>query len=267
MSCQPNVITIVNLQSADVSGFSVSKAVRVTAFGLSGKDTVTFRRVQYCSKQPNYMRDGCCLFVPEPAHLSSAVDYQIGECNPSLTLKRNTIIMPYAGSYIPVVNGSESADLVVQVEPVDGTHFDDKEKGIEPCGVCLDETWETTGAERCNQHFVEQEEISNCGNVRWTRTAKRCGYYASVPLPITLDDEACCGSQFMGYLFHPSEPRDPDATVEIRDCEGVLHGYAYPQAGDGHTLPIQECGGDIVGYAVNNSATAPQLLTGCKNGS
>lgn len=264
MSCQPNVMTVVSPQSTEVNGFSVAKAVRVTAFGLSGKDTVTFKRVQYCSKQPNYVRDGCSLFLPEPAQLSNAVDYQIGECTPSLTSKRNTIIIPYAGSYIPITNGKESADLIVQVEAVDGTQFDDKEKGIEPCGVCLDEAWETTGNERCNQHFVEQEEISNCGNLRWTRTTKRCDYYASVPIPITLDEGDCCPSQFMGYLFHPNETRDPDATVEIRDCEGVLHGYAYPKAGDGHTLPIEACSGTIVGYAVNNSATAPQQLTGCQ---
>ncbi|MGX2956422.1 hypothetical protein ACWIYZ_04940 [Ursidibacter arcticus] len=263
MSCNPNVITVVDPKTTDVKGFSVSKAVRVTAFGLTGKDTVTFKRVQYCSSQANYGRTGCCLFTPETAQISSAVNYQIGECSPSLTPKRNTIIIPYAGSYIPVVNGNESADLVVQVEPVEGTQFDDKEKGIDPCGFCVDETWETTGAERCNQHFIEQEEISNCGNVRWTKTEKRCGYYASVPLPITLDDGDCCGSQFMGYLFHPDEIRDPDATVEIRDCDGKLWGYAYPTANDGHTLPIETCEGDIVGYAVNNSSTSPQQIMGC----
>lgn len=263
MSCQPNVFTVVSPKLTEVSGFAVSKAVRVTAFGLSGNDSVTFKRVQYCSNQPNYVRHGCSLFAPEPAHLSSAVDYQIGECTPSLTATRNTIIIPYAGSYLPMINGTTSADLIVQVEPVDGIYFDDKEKGVDPCRVCLDKTWTTSGNARCNQHFVEQEEVSNCGNVRWTRTAKRCGYEASVPLPITLDEGGCCGSPFMGYLFHPNESRDPDATVEIRDCEGVLHGYAYPQAGDGHTLPIQECTGTIVGYAVNHSATAPQPLTGC----
>ena len=68
----------------------------------------------------------------------------------------------------------------------------------------------------------------------------------------------------MGYLFHPNETRDPDATVAITDCDGKLWGYAYPTAGDGHTLPIIECGKDTpTGYAVNNSATAPQQVTGC----
>lgn len=263
MSCSPNVLTVVSPESADVKGFTVTKAVRVTAFGLSGKDTITFQRVQYCSSQANFSREGCCLFSPEPSQISSAVDYQISDCKPSLTPNRNTIIIPYAGSYLPVVNGNSSADLVVQVEPIDGTQFDDKEKGIEPCGFCLDETWQTTGSERCNQHFVEQEEISNCGNLRWTRTQKRCGYYASVPLAVTLDDGECCGDTVMAYMFHPDETRDPDATVPVTDCNGKIHGYIYPQAGDGHTVPVEECGGNVVGYAVNNSATAPQQAVGC----
>lgn len=228
MSCQLNVMTVVSPQSAEVSGFSVSKAVRVTAFGLSGKDTVTFKRVQYCSKQPSYVREGCSLFSPEPAQLSNAVDYQIGECLPSLTAKRNTLIIPYAGSYIPVPSGTESADLIVQVEPIDGTQFDDKEKGIAPCGL--------------------SEPVQR--------------YEASVPLPIVLYEGGGCGSTFMGYLFHPNETRDPKANVAIHDCEKIV-GYAYPQAGDGHTLPIQQCDGVIVGYAVNRSLTAPQQLGGC----
>lgn len=257
MSCNPNVKTVVSPQFTETKGFSVSKAVRVTAFGLSGKDTVTFKRVQYCSQQPNYVRDGCQLFTPEAAHIATAVEYQVGECSPSLTPKRNTIVIPYAGSYLPVVNGSDSADLVVEIEPIDGGQFSDKEIGVEPCGFCVDEEWTTTGAERCNQHFVEQEEISNCGTVRWTKTAKRCGYYPSVPLVVEVD-----GLCMVGYLFHPNEERDPDATVAVRDCEGKLYGYAYPNAGNGHTIPLEECDvAEPIGYLTNNSASAPQLLT------
>ncbi|OOF40875.1 MULTISPECIES: hypothetical protein [Rodentibacter] len=261
-SCDPNVLTVISPDVVDVQGFAVSSAVRVTAYGLINEETITFKRVHYCSTQPHFERNGCSLITPTKGELSSAIEYQIGTCTPSLTPERNSLIIPYAGNYIPVVNGNPT-DLIVEVEAINLRDFSDKELGIEPCGFCLDKTWETTGAERCNQHFVEQEEISHCGNIRWTRTKKRCGYYAGVPIPIVLDEGDCCGSQFMGYLFHPDETRDPDATVEITDCEGKLHGYAYPQAGDGHTLPIEECDGNIIGYAVNNSATAPQQLE-CK---
>lgn len=258
MICDPNILTVISPEVIGIKGFSVQSAVRVTAYGLTNEQTVTFQRVHYCSSQPHFERNGCALISPSKGELSSAIDYQIGTCSPSLTPNRNSLIIPYAGNYIPVVNGNP-VDLVVEIEPVTSREFSPQELGIAPCGFCVDKTWETTGAERCNQHFIEQEEISNCGNLRWVRTEKRCGYYASVPLPITLDEGDCCGSVFMGYLFHPNETRDPDATVEIRDCEKIV-GYAYPTAGDGHTLPIEECGGNTVGYAVNNSATAPQMI-------
>lgn len=268
MSGNPNVITIVSPTTTDVRGFSVgNKAVLVTAYGLIDEDTITFKRVNYCSSQSSYKKDECCLISPDQAEISSAVTYQLGECAPMLSPDRNSLVIRYSGNYIPVLDHASGHDLTVTVEPINGTEFSDRELGVEPCGFCLDKTWETTGAERCNQHFVEQEEISNCGNFRWTRTDKRCGYYASVPLPITLDEGDCCGSQFMGFLFHPNETRDPDATVEIKYCnddgDEQLLGYAYPTAGDGHTLPIEECGGVVIGYAVNQSATAPQQIMGC----
>lgn len=229
MSCSPHIQKIISPEQIDVRGFMVTKAVRVTAFGLSGTDTVTFQRVQYCSEQPGFERKGCSLFEPEPAHIASAVDYQIGECLPSLTPRRNTLIIPYAGSYVPVRHGNASADLVVEVEPVEGVQFDDKEKGIVPCGFIIDEPPPPT-------------------------------YSASVPLVMGLNGADC--PAFIGYLFHPNEQRDPQATVAIADCNGTVYGYAYPTAGEGHTFPIMECGNQVVGYAVNRSETAPQPYGG-----
>lgn len=262
MACDPTVLTVISPNIVGVNGFAVRSAVKVTAYGLTNNDTITFQRVHYCRVQPHFEKNGCALINPSERELYSAIEYQIGTCTPSLTPNRNSLIIPYAGNYLPVVKGNP-VDLVVEVEAVEERAFSEQELGIDPCGFCRDETWETTGAERCNQHFVEVEEISNCGTLRWRRTENRCGYHASVPMPITLDEGDCCGSQFMGYLFHPNETKDPDATVEIRDCEGKLWGYAYPNAGDGHTLPIETCGGEIVGYAVNNSMTAPQQVMGC----
>lgn len=264
MSCNPNVITIVSPSTTDVQGFSVgSRAVLVTAYGLMEEDTLTFKRVNYCSSQSNYKSEGCCLIKPTPAEISSAVDYQLGECKPMLSPSRSSLVIRYSGNYIPVVNNENSPDLTVTIEPIHGTNFTDKELGIEPCGFCLDKIWETTGAERCNQYFLEVEEISNCGNVRWTRTDKRCGYSASVPFPVDTGDGdlgGCCGNVQLAYMFHPNETRDPDASVAVDDCDGVIHGYIYPTAGDGHTVPVKMCNGDVLGYAVNNSTTSPQLL-------
>lgn len=266
MSCNPNVITIVSPSTTDVRAFSVgANAVLVTAYGLTGEDTITFKKVNYCSSQANFKREECCFISPTPAEIASSIDYQLGDCKPTLSPNRSSLIIRYSGNYIPVVNNENSSDLTVTVEPINGTEFSDKELGIEPCGFCVDKTWQTTGAERCNQHFVEVEEISNCGNVQWRRTEKCCGYYASVPLVVdTSDGElgGCCGDSQLAYLFHPDETRDPDANVAVEDCEGVIHGYIYPNAGDGHTVPVKTCEGEVIGYAVNNSPTAPQIIGG-----
>lgn len=256
MSCDPKILTVISPEIVGINGFSVQSAVRVTAYGLTNEQTVTFRRVHYCSSQPRFERNSCALISPSKRELSSAIDYQIGTCSPSLTPDRNSLIIPYAGNYIPVVN-ENPVDLVVEIEPVISREFSPQELGIDPCGFCADKTWETTGAERCNQHFVEQEEISNCGNLRWVRTEKRCGYYASVP--IILDGESGPSPCLVAYMFHPEETRDPDATVPVISCEGEVYGYIYPNAGDGHTVPVEECENGVIGYAVNNSATAPQI--------
>lgn len=258
--CDYNVLTLLSPESPDVRGFSVSEAVRVTAYGLTDKDMITFLRVRYCTDSAAFQRKGCDLFKPTEAQVGSAVKYQIGDCSPSLTADRNTIIIPYAGSYLPVPDVADMSAITLEVEPIATADFNDKEKGIEPCGLaCKDEEWNTTGNERCNQHFVEQEEVSNCGNIRWTRTEKRCGYSASVPLKVDLDDGDCVTA----YLFHPDETRDPDADVPIYACDKLV-GYAYPSAGDGHTVPLEDCEGNIAGWAVNNSATAP-IQTECSS--
>lgn len=259
-NCDPNVRVLFSPESPDVQGFVVSSAVRITAYGLTDEDMVTFQRVRYCSEKTSYTREGCALFKPTAGVISSAVEYKIGDCAPSLTADRNTIVIPYAGSYLPVLDVADETAITLEVEPISGTDFDDKEKGIEPCGLaCKDKEWNTTGAERCNQHFVEIEEISNCGNIRWTRTAQRCGYSASIPLEVELGAGDCVTA----YLFHPDETRDPDANIAIYACEELV-GYAYPSAGDGHTVPLEDCEGNIEGWAVNNSATSP-VKTECIN--
>ena len=470
MSCNPNIIEVYAPSLVTPQGFFVNGAVKVMAYGLAGDDYITFKRIRHCSDNPNYKRENCTIFDPEPAHVETALEYQIGACAPSLTKERNTIYVQGKEYLLPVINGTTSADLVIEVEPVDNRTFSDKEKGVEPCLPChpkwiktgdercgeefieekevnscdssvrwtptekpikwvetgdikcgehiiveevnqcgvtrwtetdrpvewvetgkercgdefltVEETnpcgetrwtetersvewtetgefkcgdenliveevnrcgitrwretdqlvkwtstgqskcgdrnivieerndcgatrwtltdesvkwtptgqekcgdefilieevndcgktrwtetdrmvvWRETGVTRCKDHFVEIEQENDCGRKRWQMTTEKCGYEPTVPFPVNI---GCgdCGDNFMGYIYHPDEDRDPDATVEITDCDGTLYGYAYPTAGDGHTLAIEECNEDgsktLIGYCANLSNKAPK---------
>ena len=119
-------------------------------------------------------------------------------------------------------------------------------------------TWTDTGETRCKNHVIENKEVNDCGDTRWTVTTEVCGYSPSVPIVIEVFD-GCCGGNQVGYMYHPDEPRDPAATVAVEDCDGVVWGYIYPTVATGRTLPVGGCGEVPIGYAVNQSTTAPSF--------
>lgn len=281
--------TIIQPNQPDVLVFeNGGGAVKITAFGLVGNDCLKFKRVVQDSERPNFEKQGCAVYTPTPAEIALAAPYQVGDCEPTIHAKRNTIFITEMGRFLPVLLGVQSqGSLMVQVESVPARDFSAAELGIEPCGCpCIDETWEWTGDERCNDDNVEREYISNCGKkkwethravqwwetgvtrcreyrlehqeqsecgkIRWVRTETVCGVSPSIPLPITDD---CCNT-FIGYVFHPDEPRDPAATAELIDCDTRIAAYAYPTAGAGHTLAIRDCEGVLRGYAANHSSNA-----------
>ena len=280
----------------DSKVFYASGAVKVTAFGLIGDDCITFKLVRETSDSPRFTRSGCFTSVPTENEIQYATDYMIGTCKPSMHEGRNTIIIPRGGSYLPVINGSDSdGGLTIQVELVDGDTFTDAEIGIEPCGCPCKETtwtwtgglrcsldktnvereeesncgntrwvidhavvWTATGETRCKNHVIENKEVNDCGDTRWTATTEVCGYSPSVPFVIEVFD-GCRGGNQVGYMYHPDEPRDPAATVAVEDCDGVVWGYIYPTVATGRTLPVGGCGETPIGYAVNQSTTAPSF--------
>lgn len=119
-------------------------------------------------------------------------------------------------------------------------------------------TWVETGQKKCENHLIMVEEVNNCGTTRLTTTTEVCGYSPSVPFVIEVFD-GCCGGNQVGYMYHPDEDRDPSATVAVEDCDGVVWGYIYPTVATGRTLPVGGCGETPIGYAVNQSTTAPSF--------
>lgn len=323
-------VNIVVPNQPDIKVFYASSATKVTAFGLIGDDCITFKLVRETADSPKFSRNGCFASVPTENEIKYATDYMVGTCKPTMFAGRNTIILPRGGSYLPIINGSDSdGGLTIQVELVDGDIFTNAEIGIEPCGCpCKDTTWtwtggvrctldkinvereeesncgntrwvidheaiwtETgntrcngsnveamytsecggvewrvvgsvawvaTGETRCENHVIENKEVNDCGNTRWITTTEVCGYSPSVPFVIEVFD-GCCGGKQVGYMYHPDETRDPAATVAVEDCDGIVWGYIYPTAATGRTLPVGACDESPIGYAFNQSSTAPQF--------
>lgn len=81
-------------------------------------------------------------------------------------------------------------------------------------------------------------------------------YYASQQVSVDLPNQSCTlGVELakrVGYAFHPSDFRDPDATVEFRLCEDdVPRMFLYPDSTPDHNIELLDCGGGVIGYALN----------------
>lgn len=118
--------------------------------------------------------------------------------------------------------------------------------------------WIDTGLERCFEHKVERKQRNQLGVPRWFTTEKTCGYYYEATIEMPCDS----------FIYGPNDNRDPEATVELLDCDGEVIGYAYPTPREGAGVPIEAgcaltgealytCEGcdfgqtEILGYAVN----------------
>ena len=111
--------------------------------------------------------------------------------------------------------------------------------------------WTPTGETRCENQTVKNEEVNYCGGTRWVATEERCGFTASFPVP---------GS--CGWAYQEGDNIDPDATVELQDCDGEGLGiwlYPSPRALPLATIPVYDCAGancppsgEVLGYARNN---------------
>lgn len=59
-----------------------------------------------------------------------------------------------------------------------------------------------------------------------------------------------------GFVYVEGDVIDEDATASFDDCDGNIY-YCYPEPGAGHTVPINDCEGNVVCYAANQSSCAP----------
>lgn len=111
--------------------------------------------------------------------------------------------------------------------------------------------WTPTGEQRCANNLIEVQEINQCGFTRWRLTDTACDYDASYPLP------------GYGFMYQPGDAVDPEATVEMNECNGTVMGWLYPTPRVGATVAVRNCQGEILGYARNRSETAPTCNPDC----
>lgn len=227
--------------SPEVSAIIVTEPVQITAYGLQDGDCVTFLKVRYTADRDKWEKSGCTIISPSELKIERAEEFRIGACAPSLSKCRNSIVISKPGIYQPNMKDVKTTDVTIEAEQLDSTcRPTPEELGIEPCGcACHDEPTET--------------------------------------LPI-LEEGSCGGPSFvkMAWMFSPYDDKDPEATVEVTNCNGDIVGYIYPEAGPGHTVPVKSCSTDglkIIGFAVNNSSAASQMVVndtiigcGCSSG-
>lgn len=114
----------------------------------------------------------------------------------------------------------------------------------------LESTFEAveTGASRCQEHQLQVQVETKCGDLAWASTEESCGWIATLPLPLE-----CCG-----LAFRPEDIRDPEATVELKGCEedSPVIGYIYPNPRPWATTPVTTCetcdDQNLIGFAVNS---------------
>lgn len=214
--------------SPDVSAIIVTDPVQITAYGLKEGDCVTFLKIQYAADREGWSKNGCTVISPSELKIGNAEEYKIGTCAPSLSKCRNSIAINKPGIYQPNMKGVKTTDVVIEAEKLDVACCPGPvELGIDPCGcACHDDPTE--------------------------------------PLPM-VEEGVCGGPSFvkMAWMFSPYDNKDPAATVEVQNCDGDVVGYVYPTAGPGHTVPVKACtdnGVEVIGFAVNNSASAAQMI-------
>lgn len=265
---------------------AAGKQVTLSAHGLSDNDVVVIEIVTL-SSAPEFKGDPCCdlqkanievisavpLKCPDGSLVTLTAEYPFVVLDgPQMVTMRARLIADADATVTVDLNESDSDGCTLcacRTKPCEDTSWsptgDERCVGtnvereeVSNCGtprwvVDRPQTWTATGDERCNNSFVEKEEVNDCGKTRWVPTTVACGFCPSYPVPM----DQCDGQRAFG--FREGDARDPAATVVITDCDGGNKIYFYPAAGPGHSVPVTECDGTLIGYGANVSECASDM--------
>lgn len=263
----------------------VNSPQEITAYGMSADDVISVQIALIGAMEPNFVAVGCSLIdnTNQPYPIEAVAPYVVCGCPVRAKQKSPRFVIKRPGAYIITYTGSGFGDVVVESKNATAEAIEQFEDACESlCDECEEtswaatgetrckagnieereqsncgnvrwvvigvETWVATGDTRCNNFLIETEEVNDCGKSRWTPTTTACGFCASYPVP----RDRCDGQS--AYAFQAGDVKDPLATVEIKDCDGAPSVWLYPTAGAGHSVPVTDCEGNVLGYGSNVSS-------------
>jgi len=158
--------------------FEIKKQLTIRAIGLQPGDYITFEALSVTAGARSSVC-GCFIREATGGAIAGLVELQCPTCEsdtpqPVRLTERNPIVILDSpqDSLLRALYHGDGVDLqtvLVTAQETETEDLTDSMRGCPPV-CCEDEpqTWVETGPRRCSELGYEAQEISNCGNYRWT---------------------------------------------------------------------------------------------------
>jgi len=148
----------------------VNAPQEIIAYGLVAGDKITVEIALLGSMLPQFVVFGCSLVdnSTQAMPIAAVAPYVVCGCPVQANVTSPRIVIERPGAYIITFTGPSFGDAVVMAEPATAEAVDEFEAACTSLCICEDTTWTPTGETRCFAGNVEQQEKSNCDNIRWT---------------------------------------------------------------------------------------------------
>jgi len=148
----------------------VGSPQEIIAYGLVDGDKITVEIALLGSMQANFIVDGCTVIdnSSQAMPIEAVAPYVVCGCPVQARAQSPRIVIERPGAYIITFTGPSFGDALVIAQPASAEAIDEFEEACKSLCICEDTTWTPTGETRCFSGNIEQQEKSNCDNIRWT---------------------------------------------------------------------------------------------------